>query len=128
VAGDARAQGGVVGADIGVVGRNVEASNQHIIGAVADGSEREQAEDANHDEFALARFRRCCSRGFSQRRCRLLGRRNCRRLGVPSLAFFRHLASKLIRQLGRRLARGFVPRSLRLGTNGARGLVSRSGH
>jgi len=49
-------------------------------------------------------------------------------LGVPSLAFFRHLASKLIRQLGRRLARGFVPRSLRLGTNGARGLVSRSGH
>ena len=57
---DPRAEHGVVGADIGVVGRDVEPPDQNEIDAVADRGQRQQSEHAHHDEFALARFRRRC--------------------------------------------------------------------
>ena len=59
MAGDARAEHGVVGAHIGVVGRDVEAADQHVI---ARHSLPPRAPAARPtpiiDEFALAGFRR----------------------------------------------------------------------
>ena len=58
VARDPRAERGVVGADIGVVGGDEKASDQKIMHAIARGGEREQRADADQDQFALAGFRR----------------------------------------------------------------------
>ena len=58
MAGDARAQHGVVGADIGVVGRDIEAADEDEIDGVAGSGERKQAEHAHHDEFLRPPFRR----------------------------------------------------------------------
>ena len=72
-----RAERGVVGADIGVVGRDIEAPDQDEVDAVADRGERQQSEHADHDEFALARFRRGgsggCGGGAAGLRLRVAG-------------------------------------------------------
>ena len=58
MAGHPRAEHGVVGAHIGVVGADVEASDQKIVGRVRHSGERQQRGDAHQHEFALAGFRR----------------------------------------------------------------------
>ena len=67
---DPGAERGVVGANVSVVGRDIEAPDQDVVDAVTDRGEREQCEHADHDEFALARF---CRGGIGARRRRSAG-------------------------------------------------------
>jgi hypothetical protein len=58
VAGHPGAERGVVGAHIGVIGGDVEASDQNVVHAVAGRGECQQRADADQDPFPLARFGR----------------------------------------------------------------------
>ena len=88
----AGAQRGVIGANIGVVGRDIEAPDQEIIAAVADGGERQQSEDAHHDEFALAGFGRGRTRAIGRWRGGFIGGRLLR---GTALGFFRNMGRQL---------------------------------
>ena len=127
-----RAERGVVGAHIGVVGGNVEASDQHIVEAIACRGERDQRDEPHQDQPAFARFRRgaCSGRRRSRRPLdrRLFDRGACRRLGVATRGLIGKMRPKLLGK-SRCVARGVVaPGRILPGTNDARGLVSRCGH
>ncbi|OIQ72982.1 hypothetical protein GALL_453840 [mine drainage metagenome] len=90
----ARAERGVVGAHIGVVGRDMETSDQNPMHAIGSGGEREQQACADQDEFALARFRRGRHGGSLWRR-RLGGHRSFRHLrGAASDGLVRRMDTK----------------------------------
>ncbi len=133
VAGDARAQHGVVGADIGIVGRDVEPPDEDVIDGVAGGGERKQRDHAHHDEFALARFRRS-RHGSSRARSGqwrsggiARGQRTSGLDGMP-LGFVDYMRAKLFAKMSAETGRGIAIRRARLRPDDAGGLVSRCGH
>jgi hypothetical protein len=110
VAGDARAEDGVVGADIGIVGRDVEPPDQRVIDAVACRSQRKQREDADQHDLALGRFWRggiACRGGRGRgigRGGRLVDGRRGRRLRAAALGLLGDMGAELLGQ-GRRQGR-----------------------
>ncbi|MGY4378778.1 hypothetical protein ACVWZ3_006417 [Bradyrhizobium sp. i1.3.6] len=129
VAGNARAQHGVVGADIGVVGGDVEAADQRVVAGIAPGRERQHEANTHQDEFALAGLRRVGGSGCS----RLVGHGRLRRLIGAALGFLGHMRAQLLGKgdgfLGRSFTAGLPRRRLhRFLAKDTRSLVSRYGH
>ena len=128
VAGHPRAERGVVGAHIGVVGADEKTSDQKIMHAVGRGGEREQRADADQDHlFALAGFRRGRLRR-NRGRDRWLGDGGFRHLGGAARGLFRKMRAKRFGQTRGSVARRLALGRIRLGSNDTRGLVSRYGH
>ena len=126
VAGHPGAKRGVVGAHIGVIGGDVEASDQNIIRAVAGRGERQQRADADHDPSPPARFRRVGAGGGRRAGCWFFG---CRFAGCfPGVAGDGLFRDRGKRGIDRDLARERAFRRIWFGTKDTRGLVSRCGH
>ena len=126
VTGYSRAQRGVVGAHIGVVGRDIKPSDQKIMHAIACERERDQRTDAHqHQLLAIGGVRRGGIGGSSDG---LVDHGRNRRLRGAALGFFGDLTAKLLC----RRRRIFTPRRgfylFRLRAKHPRGLVSRCGH
>ncbi|MGY4512734.1 hypothetical protein ACVIN2_006188 [Bradyrhizobium sp. USDA 3650] len=132
VAGNARAQHGVVGADIGVVGRDVEAADQGVIAGIARGRERQHQPYSHHHEFALAGLRRAGGGGRVWGCGRLVGHGLLRRLVGAALGFLGHMRAQLLGESHRRLGGSVTTRGRRrlhgVRAKDARSLVSHYGH
>jgi len=130
----ARAENRVVGADIGIVGGNIEASDQRVIDAVAATCQREQRDNAHQHLSALAGFprggRHCHHgiRGPGGFDRRFVGGRRGWRLRGPTPGFFGEVRAKLLGNRSRSLAVRLGLALPRFGPKKARGLVSRCGH
>ena len=128
MAGHPGAEHGVVGAHIGIVGRDVEASDQNVIDAVAGRGEREQRERRPSGPVCA-----CPISARLHRRRRRGGAAGGSAAGAPAPR--RGGADGLFRDMepswsasGGSVARNFAFRRFRLGTKDACGLVSRCGH
>ena len=118
------AQRGVVGANVSIVRRDIEAPDQDEVGAVTDRGQREQSEHTDHDEFALARFRRRIGGGGEP--ARPFARCHAPRRGDAWLLPRRESATGP--QAARCLGCSLILRRFRSTADDACGLISRCGH
>ena len=127
VAGHPRAERGVVGAHIGVVGGDEEAADQNIMHAVAAAASASSAPTPIRTNLRLPDFGAAAvGSGLPARpACRWPACRASRRAAGDGLV--RDMSAKLRRET-RTVARDLAFGRIRLGTKDARGLVSRCGH
>ncbi len=108
MSGHPRAEHGVVGPHIGVVGRDKKPSDQNPVHAIGDRREREQRHDAHEDHLAFARLRRG-RHGGSHLRRGPGDRGPLRRLqGAASGGVFRKMRTNGVFDVRLSLRRGFT--------------------